>query len=204
MRQLADVLAALYYDAGQARVVLTRIGFPPSRIPAFNMPTVFWSRVTQELESGLLANGHEALLDEALRQYPHNEKLKALRASVGAGTPSPAPVPTSAPVSSSRGLSQDWIMRVYQAGLGAGLPAQRKALVGVLAPNVRGAMLPEGSVSAAATLMADLGTLNDMATQGNPGPLGQWLSMAKALASAFHDAASTLEDAATALGPHPS
>ncbi len=196
MPQTADVLAELYFDAGEARLLLTGIGFPPSRIPAFSTPAVFWSRVVQEIENGLLADGTKKLVEGALQTYSHNERLKALAEDLGVAVPaSPAPAPTP----SSRGLSSDWIMRIYQAGIGANLPSQRAALVAVLPPDVRGALSADGSAPAAATLMADLGALNNMAAQGNPSPFEQWLVMAGALASALPDAASALAAAASEL-----
>lgn len=83
------VLQELYDDGSVARALLTRIGYPRARIPAFTRADVFWTDVVLNLERGILVDGIRRVLAEAAAENPGNTAVAALLALAG-GAPAPA------------------------------------------------------------------------------------------------------------------
>lgn len=87
--ELADVLAKVVNDPGMAPLIATRAGFPPTRLPAYTNPLVFWNEVVGHAVSGAMPM--EALITEALVHFPYSDELRALERRVGLATPGTGP-----------------------------------------------------------------------------------------------------------------
>ena len=82
-RELADVLAAVAHDADHARSIARRAGFPPGHLPEFKTAVTFWGDVIEQALGGRC--DVELLVEEAVEQLPHNEKLRRIRDAIGSG-----------------------------------------------------------------------------------------------------------------------
>lgn len=71
--QLAEELSRVFHDADQARLLVSRVGFPQALIPAFSTPVVYWHQVIQEITQGAIEGGPRVLAEGALKLYPHNQ-----------------------------------------------------------------------------------------------------------------------------------
>ncbi|MEX1365287.1 MAG: toll/interleukin-1 receptor domain-containing protein [Nannocystaceae bacterium] len=86
-RRAVELLANLLHDRDQAEMVVGRAGFPVGSRPAFSQPLVFWSKVAQEACNGALPGRLTPLIEEALKLFPHNQKLQALRSGTAVKPP---------------------------------------------------------------------------------------------------------------------
>jgi hypothetical protein len=88
--KIVDELARVLYDSEEAKALVLRAGFPSADLPAFSTPRSFWSQVVRASDCGKLANGVQALLDEAAKQYPANPVFADSRVA----PPEPGPIPS--------------------------------------------------------------------------------------------------------------
>lgn len=70
--QLINELARVIQDGESAYMIARQAGFPPSSLPSFTMPQVFWHTVARQAELGVLRGGVEPILKQALTMYPEN------------------------------------------------------------------------------------------------------------------------------------
>lgn len=89
VRRLTDALAHVSHDPDAARLLATRADFPLEHLPRFSTAIEFWSKVVEEIVNG--RSTLDALVVEAMRQYPHNYEFQGIqRAREGAIWP-PSP-----------------------------------------------------------------------------------------------------------------
>lgn len=83
---LVDLLANVVPEADKARMISTRAEFPASKLPDFKSALEFWHAVVGEATRGRIPL--HRLVEEAARQFPHNEALRehARRLASGAST----------------------------------------------------------------------------------------------------------------------
>lgn len=95
-------LARVFDSEAKARHLVESAGIDPVLLsPWGNLaPLDYWRTVAREIDKGLVPNGTEALLDAALRAYPHNPVFGELRGL----PPKPVPVPPDVP-------PRSWIQR---------------------------------------------------------------------------------------------
>jgi Effector-associated domain 1 len=72
-RGIADVLAKVSHGSKGARLIAKRAGFPREYIPEFETAITFWSEIVEEANHGRVSL--RALVEEAARQFPHNQEL---------------------------------------------------------------------------------------------------------------------------------
>lgn len=85
------MLARVARDSESAEAIARRAGFPPEYLPAFRTAAGFWGSIVEQAALGRI--GLEALVGEALRQFPHNPELGAIRERIikeAASRPPPA------------------------------------------------------------------------------------------------------------------
>jgi formylglycine-generating enzyme required for sulfatase activity len=85
VHELVDELARVFWDAEAARVLVQRAGFPTPYVPDFKTALGFWSVVISEARHGRIRGGAQAVVDEAVRQYPGNSIFTAYREPVRRG-----------------------------------------------------------------------------------------------------------------------
>ncbi|MCX4240132.1 sigma-70 family RNA polymerase sigma factor [Paraliomyxa miuraensis] len=98
LEALIDELARVLHDAGEARELVLRAGFPVGDLPEFDTAVVFWSRVVRAADVGKTVGGVGAIVELAKTKFPGNEFFAARGSmtskSVSASTPM---VPRGAP-----------------------------------------------------------------------------------------------------------
>lgn len=94
-----DALAIAYSDAGTARLLVERAGFPPGRIPAFSTAMVFWHKVATDANNGLLRGGLRPILERAAKEFPGNSTFApyAPASSPASSSPAAASTPAATP-----------------------------------------------------------------------------------------------------------
>ncbi|MFI1470533.1 effector-associated domain EAD1-containing protein [Streptomyces wuyuanensis] len=86
-------LAERYHEPRKARQLLSRAQYPMGRVPDFVDANSFWYDLSQELESGVMADGRDSILAQDAALYPARP--------IGSGqTPPPNPQPPPGPRSS--------------------------------------------------------------------------------------------------------
>jgi len=75
IRELVDELARIIWDADIAKLLLLRAEFPRQHLPDFKTPLGFWTHVLHAAHDGTFRGGVQALVDEAVLQFPNNELL---------------------------------------------------------------------------------------------------------------------------------
>lgn len=71
---LADLLAAVVSESDQALMIAERAGFPAAVLPEFRSALAFWHAVVRESARGRIPL--HRLVEEAAKQFPHNEALR--------------------------------------------------------------------------------------------------------------------------------
>ncbi len=89
--EISEVLAELFHDRDEARLVASRAGFPLAQLPAFSNPLVFWNKVVEQVSAGVMRGGLSSLVDAALKMLPHNTRLLGIRQRLGGAPVTPAP-----------------------------------------------------------------------------------------------------------------
>jgi hypothetical protein len=69
---LIDELARVFTHPEDARLLLGRVGYPPSHVPQFKTALVFWTGVMEMVKNGVIPGGVQAVIREAAKQYPAN------------------------------------------------------------------------------------------------------------------------------------
>lgn len=77
--RVVDLLAGVLSDGPQAVLVAEMAGFPRAQLPAFTNGLVFWHKVVQQAEDGVLAGGARPLLVQAAKLFPNNSELARWR-----------------------------------------------------------------------------------------------------------------------------
>lgn len=72
----------MFRDGTKADILLTSIGFPPSRKTIFSdNPLNFWTEICNEIEHGAIESGFEKLIQAASKMYPSNKVFSPVRHS---------------------------------------------------------------------------------------------------------------------------
>lgn len=119
LEELIDELARVLHDAGEARELAKRAGFPAADLPDFGTARVFWSHVVRGADVGKTIGGIKALVDQARARFPGNRYFAAFgsvlatqdRASEGL----PSGItgsPPGAPLASKRRNSDTYFSRL--------------------------------------------------------------------------------------------
>jgi len=96
-RELIDELARVFWQPGLARIITLRAGFPPRDVPAFTTALGFWSLIVRAAEDGKISRGTQAVVDEAVQQYPCNELFLDYARTYAQLLESSSPDPRSVP-----------------------------------------------------------------------------------------------------------
>ncbi|MCX4239750.1 tetratricopeptide repeat protein [Paraliomyxa miuraensis] len=103
---LIDELAQVFHEAGEARELAQRAGFPAADLPGFDTAAVFWSRVVRAADVGKTVGGVAAIVEQAKATFPGNRFF----AAYGSGTSAPTsastvPEPRGGPSIDNRGAN---------------------------------------------------------------------------------------------------
>lgn len=66
-------LIRVFHQVDQAVLLAARAGFPRARLPNFTTSTVFWTKVAEDAENGVLRNGIRPIMAQAAEEYPENK-----------------------------------------------------------------------------------------------------------------------------------
>jgi len=77
--KVIDLMQDLYFTEREANAVLIKIGYRPSRIPAFHDAATFWTQVVLQLERGAVIDGFGRLLSAAQEDHPGDRRAATLR-----------------------------------------------------------------------------------------------------------------------------
>ncbi len=81
LQEFIDELATVVHDAGEARELAIRAGFPVPDLPEFDTARVFWSRVVRASHIGMTLGGVAAIVAEAKAKFPGNQVFASYVAS---------------------------------------------------------------------------------------------------------------------------
>ena len=89
--EIINALALTFGSGANARVLLDRIGYPRSHVPADSHTGFdFWLSICSEIEKGVTAGGLGAMVKTALQIYPHNQVFRAAVADAHPAAAAPA------------------------------------------------------------------------------------------------------------------
>lgn len=79
VERVVDLLANVLSDGQQATLVAERAGFPRGQLPAFTSSLVFWHKVVNQANDGMLPGGARPLLQQAAKLFPNHPELARWR-----------------------------------------------------------------------------------------------------------------------------
>lgn len=82
LQDLAAILARAVHDAERARTIAKLAGYPPEHLPECKTAAAFWNDVVEDAACGRIVL--TSLINEAVKQFPHNAALLRCCGEIGA------------------------------------------------------------------------------------------------------------------------